>query len=31
MSAEHVPWRDHARFLSKFAPMKPAVVDASLP
>jgi hemoglobin len=31
MSAEHVPWRDQARFLSKFAPMKPAVVDASLP
>ena len=31
MSAEHVPWRIQARFLSKFAPMKPAVVDASLP
>jgi hemoglobin len=29
MAQEHVPWRVQARFLSKFAPMKPAVVDAS--
>jgi hemoglobin len=29
MTDEHVPWRVQARFLSKFAPMKPDVVDAS--
>jgi len=31
MTKEGVPWRDQAKFLSKFAPMKPDVVDASLP
>jgi hemoglobin len=29
MTQEQVPWRVQARFLSKFAPMKSAVVDAS--
>ena len=31
MTKEGVPWRYQSKFLSKFAPMKPAVVDASLP
>jgi len=29
MTKEHVAWRMQAKFLAKFAPMKPAVVDAS--
>lgn len=31
MTKEGVPWRVQARLLAKFAPMKPDVVDASLP